>query len=117
MTARRASARSPAYMAAAEHRRLWRMVEGAVVDAFMAHPDYLTAKGAHSAVESITKRVVGNLVGHAKGTREAGGDPETGGRCLVDAVARGGTAHLPGATGGNGRGQGTAPGHVTGDGP
>lgn len=113
MTVRRASPRSPSYMAADEHRRLWRMVEGAVLDAFTAHPDYLTAKGAHSAVESITKRVVGNLVGHAKATREGSGL----GRCRAQAVARGGTAHLPVPTGQDGRGQDTAPGHTAGDAP
>ena len=55
-----------------DHARLWRMVEGAVRDAFNSHPSYLTDHGAQSAVESVTKRVVGTLVGHAKETRKGG---------------------------------------------
>lgn len=69
---RRASAKSAARMKAADHQRLWRMVEGAVVDALSSHPDYLTPKGERSAVESITKRVVGQLVGYAGEARKRG---------------------------------------------
>lgn len=61
---------SPALLKRKDHQRLWRMVEGAVADAFNVHPVYLTAKGRHAAVESLTKRVVGNLIGHAKETRQ-----------------------------------------------
>lgn len=60
---RRASTKSPARLKRKDHLRLWRMVEGAVVDAFTSHPDYLTDKGRHAAAESVTKRVVGSLVG------------------------------------------------------
>ena len=55
-----------------DHQRLWRMVEGAVADALISHPDYVTERGADLAVESITKRVVGQLVGHAQQTRKGG---------------------------------------------
>lgn len=55
-----------------DHARLVRMVEGAVVDAFRQHPEYLTPAGIQSAVGSITKRVVGTIVGHAMQTREGG---------------------------------------------
>lgn len=72
MTPRRPHQNSGAYLKAADHRRLWVLVEGAVVDAFRCHPDYLTTKGEKAAVESITKRVVGQIVGHAKQTREGG---------------------------------------------
>jgi hypothetical protein len=54
----------------ADHRLLWRMVEGAVYDALQAHPDYLTDRGSSLAVCSITKRVVGQLVGHANEARK-----------------------------------------------
>lgn len=54
----------------ADHLRLWRLVEGGVYDAFRAHPDYLTDHGRARAVESITKRVVGQLVGHANEARK-----------------------------------------------
>jgi hypothetical protein len=64
-TIRRASPRSPARLKAQreQHRALWGVVEGAVVDAFQCHPDYLTEKGSRHAVESITKRVAGQLAG------------------------------------------------------
>lgn len=48
------------------------MIEGAVADAFNCHPDYLTDKGRASAIESSTKRVIGNLVGHANEVRKDG---------------------------------------------
>mgnify|MGYP000070676106 CR=1 FL=1 len=63
---------SHAAMKHADHCRLWRMVEGAVVDAFRSHPDYLTDRGNAHAVESITKRVVGTLAGHAQQVRKDG---------------------------------------------
>ncbi|HMT45492.1 MAG TPA: hypothetical protein PKE59_00090 [Novosphingobium sp.] len=59
-------------MKAEDHQLLWRLVEGAVVDAFRSHPDYLTPRGDDRAVESITKRVVGQLVGHANEARKRG---------------------------------------------
>ncbi len=62
----RPTARHPAVMKHRDHARLWRLVEGGVVDAFQCHPTYLTAAGRHAAVQSITKRVVGQIVGHAK---------------------------------------------------
>lgn len=72
MTPRRSRPHGPALMKHADHLRLWRMVEGAVVDALKSHPDYLTDKGRATAVESITKRVVGTLVGHAHEVRKDG---------------------------------------------
>ena len=65
-TLRRPTARHPAVLKHRDHGRLWRLVEGAVVDAFRNHPDFLTVSGHRSAVQSVTKRVVGQLVGHAK---------------------------------------------------
>lgn len=49
------------------YRQLWRMVEGAVNNAFEAHPEYLSEAGAvnKSARMSVTKRVVGALIGYA----------------------------------------------------
>lgn len=58
------------HMKRAEHRRLWRIISGAVKDAMAAHPDYVTPQGRASMVNSITKRAVGNLVGHAKQSRK-----------------------------------------------
>lgn len=49
------------------YRQLWRLVDGAVADAFKCHPDYLTAKGhiLDNARRSVTKRVVGAVLGYA----------------------------------------------------
>lgn len=62
---------SSAFMKQREHQQLWRLVEGAVVDAFINHPDYLTERGTAHAVESVTKRVVGQIVGRAKQAQRA----------------------------------------------
>jgi hypothetical protein len=62
----------PGYLKHADHARLWSLVEGAVLDAFKSHPDYLTDHGRRRAVGSITKRVCGQLVGHAKETLAGG---------------------------------------------
>ena len=54
MTAHRSSTKSPARQK--YDPRLWNAVEGAVIDAFHHHPEYLTRAGRYSAVESVTKR-------------------------------------------------------------
>lgn len=72
MRPRRSRPHCPALMKYADHGRLWRLVEGAVVDAFQSHPDYLTDKGRATAVESVTKRVVGTLAGFAQEVRKDG---------------------------------------------
>ncbi len=48
------------------YRQLWRVVDGAVADAFQNHPDYLTQRGAKLARRSIAKRVVGAVLGYAE---------------------------------------------------
>ena len=68
----RPSPESPARMKRSDHLKLWSIVEGAVTDTFKTHPEYLTDRGQRSAVESVTKRVVGQLVGLAPETREGG---------------------------------------------
>lgn len=47
------------------YQQLWSVVDGAVVDAFKNHPDYLTPKGRVSARPSIVKRVTGTVLGFA----------------------------------------------------
>lgn len=101
MSVRRPSPRHPAVMAQADHRRLWRMVEGAVLDALACHPDYLTDKGRRSAVLSITKRVVGQLVGHGKGALRRGRLGGCQGEGNANApVPAGGVLPLPALRGG-----------------
>lgn len=46
-----------------DYWKLWRLVDGAVKDAFLHHPDYLTEHGVQNARLSITKRTVGALIG------------------------------------------------------
>ena len=53
---------SPAY------RELWRVVDGAVADAFNMHPEYLSAQASPRVVRrSINKRVVGALLASREG--------------------------------------------------
>ncbi len=68
----RTSKKSPAYLKHKDHYQLYHAIEGGVVDAFKSHPDYLTDKGRHSAVESITKRVIGSIISHTKRVRKDG---------------------------------------------
>lgn len=49
----------------AVYAHLWRLVDGAVRDAFANHPEYLTKAGNRSAQSSVVKRVVGTLHGYA----------------------------------------------------
>lgn len=46
--------------------QVWRVVDGAIRDAFLNHPDYLTKKGSRSACarRSIAKRVSGALLSY-----------------------------------------------------
>ena len=67
---RRLSRKHPAFARHADHQRLWALVEGAVIDAFRSHPDYLTDRGAQLAAGSITKRCRPD-----GGTRTASGCP------------------------------------------
>ncbi len=93
---RRPTSRHPAVMKHRDHGLLWRLVEGAVVDAFRSHPGFLTASGHRSAVQSGTKRVVGQIVGHAKERQERGRPSPVGG-------GSGGGAEISGAASGAGR--------------
>jgi hypothetical protein len=69
---RRPSANSPARMKRADHARLWRAIEGAVVDAVKSHPEYYTDAARKNMVGSITKRAVGAVLSLASETREGG---------------------------------------------
>ena len=101
---RRPSRKDSAFLKNADHVRLWNLVEGAVVDAFRSHPDYLTDKGSKTVVRSVTKRVVGQIVGHAKQTLRGGRFGDCRGRDVVlDA------APDPDSCQGSGRGGQTPP--------
>lgn len=58
---RRPHRRWPSRIKHEVHDWLWRVVEGAVVDACKAHPEYLTDAGKDRIVGSVTKRVVGSI--------------------------------------------------------
>ena len=47
------------------YEQLWRVVDGAVADALLMHPEYLTKAGQKWARQSINKRVVGAVLGFA----------------------------------------------------
>ncbi len=56
------------------YRQLWRVIDGAVADAFSNHPEYLASGISPKVVRaSINKRVVGSVLSYAEG-RGAGGD-------------------------------------------
>lgn len=49
------------------YRQLWRIVDGAVTDAFTSHPDYLSSRQlATVARRSVVKRVVGAIDGYVE---------------------------------------------------
>ena len=55
--------KSPPQKTAARYRALWKLVDGAVADAFYNHPDYLASGVSPKVVRaSINKRVVGVLL-------------------------------------------------------
>lgn len=66
MKPRRTNKRNPAYI---KHNRnnkqLFRIIEGAVVDAMKQHPEYFTEAARHTAVTSITKRVMGAVLSNS----------------------------------------------------
>ena len=53
------------------YRQLWRVVDGAIMDCFLHHPEYIPV-GARARVirNSIVKRVVGALLGYAVQTAQ-----------------------------------------------
>lgn len=59
------------------NRQIWRVVDGAIRDAFLSHPDYLTKKGSRSACarRSIAKRVTGALLSYLGQQQKAVGVP------------------------------------------
>lgn len=60
------------------YSHLWRVVSGAVLDAFNRHPDYLTSKGKRSAAASIVKRVTGTVLSFAVQSAGAASAAEKG---------------------------------------
>jgi len=54
------------------YEQLWRVVDGAVADAFLMHPEYLTKAGERTARQSINKRVVGAVLSFAGQPGRAG---------------------------------------------
>lgn len=63
------------------YSRIWRIVDGAVRDAFASHPEYIEKRWMRAARFSITKRVTGEMMSFAaqsaKG-REAAADTGSG---------------------------------------
>jgi len=52
------------------YRQLWRIVDGAVRDAFAHHPEYLGTVRERTVRNSIVKRVTGAVLGYAEQTAE-----------------------------------------------
>lgn len=68
------------------HRQLWRLVDGAVRDTFMTHPDYLTVLGSKRAVDALNKRIVGSLCGYATQVAQGRSARSTAGSAAVEEV-------------------------------
>ena len=66
-------AKMPPERDTAEYRRMWRIVDGAVRDAFSMHPGYLATKSERAARTSVVKRVVGAVISSAKAEGRSGG--------------------------------------------
>lgn len=49
-----------------DYRRLWRLVDGALADTIRHHPEYFRTKDLRAVRQSIAKRVVGAIKGHAE---------------------------------------------------
>ncbi len=61
-----------------QYGEIWRMVDGAVRDAFASHPEYVQQSYLRSARLSITKRVTGAVNGYvASATKGREAAPET----------------------------------------
>lgn len=57
----------------ARYRRMWRVINGAVADAFKMHPDYVEPERRRAARESIVKRVTGAVLSSFPETGRATG--------------------------------------------
>jgi hypothetical protein len=53
-------------------RQIWRVVDGAIRDAFLNHPDYLTQKGERFAAarRSVAKRVTGAVLSYLEQSKQ-----------------------------------------------
>lgn len=58
--------RNPSYLKHNKNRKLFRIIEGAVMGTMNQHPDYFTDQGRHSALASITKRVCGAVIANSE---------------------------------------------------
>lgn len=64
---------SPPQKTRAEYKRLWKIVDGAVADAFNKHPEYLASNVSKKVVRaSVNKRVVGAILASLQGEEPDG---------------------------------------------
>lgn len=55
----------PRALSPSAHQQLYTVVDGAVRDTLLQHPEYLTKSGRRYLAHSVTKRLAGNLAGLA----------------------------------------------------
>lgn len=60
---RRTSPTDPARLKWETHQKLFSVLEGALVETFNAHPEYLTPCGQENVLRSATKRLAGQVAG------------------------------------------------------
>lgn len=61
------SAKRPPQKSSAQYATIWKLVDGAIADAFNAHPEYLNKEVSEARVRtSICKRVTGIVTSYAE---------------------------------------------------
>jgi hypothetical protein len=77
MRERRSPHRIVPLKAGAVYRQVWRIVDGAVRDAFRQHPDYLSPCRREAEIRrSIVKRVTGAFLGYVGEARRHRAEPD-----------------------------------------
>lgn len=97
-----------------DYRRLWRLVDGAIRDAFAKHPEYVPQGRRETEIRSsLAKRIVGAVKGHAEQSARSrsGGPAADNGTAACSAPFQRGEAIHPAAAGRNSgtAGPGTPP--------
>jgi hypothetical protein len=85
----------PGKRESALYRGIWRVVMGAVTDAFKSHPEYLTPAGSRSAHFSVAKRVTGSVVSFLDEREGRAATADKGGAGVHPAASGGGTTRPP----------------------
>jgi hypothetical protein len=64
--------RTPRNKPGAEYKAIWRLIDGAILDALKHHPEYIAPERQQAARNSIIKRATGNVVGYLAQAKRGG---------------------------------------------